>query len=316
MDWNALTIETSSEAVDAVSNMLMTAGAEGVAIDDAADYQQELKTATGEWLDPQTIPHRQSGAAVTGYFAPSHNLVELQTELAAKVAQLPSFGLAKGTGKITLAAVREKDWANTWKQYYHPVRVTRYLTVVPQWLDYSPSQPGELLITLDPGMAFGTGTHPTTQLMLQLLEQAVRGGETVIDVGTGSGVLAIAATKLGSGLVLATDVDAVAVANAQANIALNPGVAVTVQASDLLTDVTTQADLVLANILAEVLVPLIPQVPAHLTAHGRLLLSGIFYDKIDLIRATLQDNGFQVDETARLGDWYGVAASLQKPVSE
>lgn len=315
MDWNALTIETSSEAVDAVSNMLMTAGAEGVAIDDAADYQQEVKTPTGEWLDPGSIPHRQSGAAVTGYFALSHNLVELQTELAAKVAQLPSFGLAKGTGKITVAAVQEQDWANTWKQYYHPVRVTRYLTVVPQWLDYTPTQSGEQLITLDPGMAFGTGTHPTTQLVLQLLEQTVRGGETVIDVGTGSGVLAIAATKLGSGPVLATDVDAVAVANAQANIAMNPGVAVTVQASDLLQDVTGQADLVLANILAEVLVPLIPQVPAHLTAHGRLLLSGIFYDKIDLIRATLQDNGFQVDETAQLGDWYGIAASLTKPVN-
>ncbi|MBF5066355.1 methyltransferase, partial [Salmonella enterica subsp. enterica serovar Istanbul] len=112
--------------------------------------------------------------------------------------------------------------ADVWKKYYHPLRVSRFLTIVPKWEHYTPQQPDELVLTLDPGMAFGTGTHPTTQLMLSLLESLVRGGETMIDVGTGSGILAIAAERLGVSQILATDVDEIAVKNAQANIVLNP----------------------------------------------------------------------------------------------
>jgi ribosomal protein L11 methyltransferase len=166
---------------------------------------------------------------------------------------------------------------------------------------------------LDPEMAFGTGSHPTTALMLQLLEAYIRGGEQMIDVGTGSGILAIAARRLGVSAVLATDVDDIAVANAEANLALNPVDQITVQANDLLTGITTQADIVCANILAEVLVPLIPQVPSVLKPGGVCLLSGIYYDKEATIKESLAAAGLTVVEERRRGEWLAFAAKVVTP---
>ncbi len=312
-DWIALTIETSTEAVDAVANFLMEAGAAGIAIDDSADYQTAVITATGEWLDPDSIAHRQTGAGVTGYFAPHTHLGELKQTLAARVAQLPAFGLDKGSGEIKVDDVAQADWANEWKQYYHPLRISRFVTVVPDWLDYQPKQANELIIRLDPEMAFGTGSHPTTALMLTMLETIIRGGEAMIDVGTGSGILAIAARQLGVSTVLATDVDEIAVANAEANLALNPVDHIQVVANDLLEGINQQADIICANILAEVLFPLIPQLPARLRPAGQILLSGIYYDKEEAIKAALQAVGLTVVETRHMGDWVGLVAKVVTP---
>ncbi|WP_461212806.1 50S ribosomal protein L11 methyltransferase [Lacticaseibacillus sp. GG6-2] len=312
-DWIALTIDTSTEAVEAVANFMMEAGAAGVAIDDSADYRRTVITKTGEWLDPDSIPHRQSGAGVTGYFAPHTHLGELKQTLAARVAQLPSFGLAKGTGEISVDDIAQANWANQWKQYYHPLRITRYLTVVPDWLDYTPQQVGEVIVRLDPEMAFGTGSHPTTALMLQMLETIIRGGESMIDVGTGSGILAIAARQLGVADILATDVDEIAVANAEANLALNPVDHIRVIANDLLSGIDQQADIICANILAEVLLPLIPQLPARLRAQGVVLLSGIYYDKEQAIVAALEQVGLTVVASRHSGDWVGLAAKVVTP---
>lgn len=312
-DWLALTIETSTEAVEAVANFMMEADAVGIQIDDSADYQTEFKTATGEWFDPKSIAHRTTGAAVTGYFAPHTHLGELKSTLAARVAQLPSFGLAPGTGKISVDDIAQTNWANEWKKYYHPLRVSRFLTVVPDWLTYTPQQAGEISIRLDPDMAFGTGSHPTTSLMLQLLEASIRGGEEMIDVGTGSGILAIAARQLGVKHVLATDVDDIAVANAEANLALNPVDHIDVIANDLLAGIDAQADIICANILAEVLLPLIPQLPARLAANGLVLLSGIYYDKEAAIRTALDEAGLTVVEARHRGDWVALLAKVVAP---
>lgn len=308
--WFEIAVETSSEAVDAVANFLMTEGASGIQIEDAADFRGPQKTGHGVQFDPATVPHRQRGAKVSGYFTGRRNPAELVSTLQARVVQLPSFGLAEGLGTVTAHSLAQADWANEWKKYYHPLRITRFLTIVPAWLDYQPQQAGELVMRLDPDMAFGTGSHPTTVLMLRLLEAQVRGGETMIDVGTGSGVLALAARMLGAKQVLATDVDAAAVANAKANLALNDSAGIQVIANNLLQGVTLQADLVAANILADVLTPLIPQVPTVLKPHGRLLLSGIYYDKAAAIQTVLKQSGLRVLEQAQLGDWIALVAGF------
>lgn len=310
-DWTALTVTTSTEAVEAVSNILMEAGAVGIQIKDAADFKKETIDAHGTWFDPATVPHLATGAQVIGYFEPATSLIEKRDHLASQVKALAQFGLDPGAATVTLADVRQQDWADVWKKYYHPLRVSRFLTIVPKWEHYTPQQPDELVLTLDLGMAFGTGTHPTTQLMLSLLESLVRGGETMIDVGTGSGILAIAAERLGVSQILATDVDEIAVKNAQANIALNPVSHITVKANDLLQGLTVSADLIVANILAEVLVPLIPQVPSRLNPHGHFLLAGIIAEKADLIRQTLQDNGFTIAQRRDAGGWVAFDAVLK-----
>lgn len=289
MDWIKLTVTTTNEASEAVINLLMENGAGGVEIDDSDLSQVELAT----------------------YFQAQAGLVELLPELEQKIAQLREFGLDPGKGTVELAELDDDSWADVWKKYYHPVRLTRYLTIVPSWESYTPETTDEKVIKLDPGRAFGTGTHPTTKLALQALETVVRGGETMIDVGTGSGVLSIAAKYFGVAQIVAYDVDAEAVKAAEENLALN-GMqeAITVGANDLLAGIKTKVELITANILAEIIVPLIPQAYECLKPGGIFITSGIIADKKDLIASELEAKGFVIDQILNIKDWYSIIAHM------
>lgn len=312
MDWTAIKVITSSEAVEAVSYILTDMGAQGVQIEDAADFENlhEGKYGDhGEFIDPSSIPHRKSGAAVSGYFPQNVFVPELLPIIHQRVAKLKDYGLNPGENDVSAATVDNQQWATVWQKYYHPLRVTNQLTIVPQWEEYQPADPKEKLIFLDPGMAFGTGTHPTTRLMLEALEKTIVGNEYVIDVGTGSGVLSIAAKHLGAGKVDAYDIDEVAVNSAKKNLSLNPVAKdVKVGINSLLDGIHTQADLIVANILAEIIVPLIPQAYENLKPGGKFLVSGIIDDKASLIRQRLQERGFVIDDEQQMKDWHGMIA--------
>lgn len=310
MDWTAIKVVTSSEAVEAVSYILTDEGAEGVQIEDSADFKNITPGKYGEVVDPATIPHRQSGAAVTGYFPQNVFVPELIPTIRQRVAKLASFDLDPGENDVTAEVVDNEKWATVWQKYYHPLRVTDQLTIVPKWEEYNPSDPNEKLIFLDPGMAFGTGTHPTTRLMLEALEKVVTGDEYVIDVGTGSGVLSIAAKQLGAGKIDAYDIDDVAVRSAKKNLDLNPVANdVHVGVNSLLDGIANaNADIIVANILAEIIVPLIPQAFANLKPGGKFLVSGIIDDKASLIRQKLTDQGFVIDDEQQMKDWHGMIA--------
>ncbi|MRN07567.1 50S ribosomal protein L11 methyltransferase [Lactobacillus sp. 0.1XD8-4] len=316
MDWTAVKVITTSEAVEAVSYILTDEGAQGVQIEDAADFQELHKGKygnRGEFIDPSSIPHRQSGAAVTGYFPQDIFVPELLPTIHQRVAKLSDYGLNPGENKVSAEVVDNQKWATVWQKYYHPLRVTNQLTIVPQWEAYHPEDQREKLIYLDPGMAFGTGTHPTTRLMLEALEKVITGNEYVIDVGTGSGVLSIAAKLLGAGKIDAYDIDEVAVNSAKKNLALNPDAqGVHVGINSLLDGIHTQADIVVANILAEVIVPLIPQAYVNLRPGGKFLVSGIIDDKASLIRRKLREQGFVIEDEQQMKDWHGMIAS--KPI--
>ena len=316
MDWTAVKVITSSEAVEAVSYILTDMGAQGVQIEDAADFENlnEGKYGDhGEFIDPASIPHRKSGAAVSGYFPQNVFVPELLPTIYQRVAKLRDYGLNPGENDVSAATVDNQQWATVWQKYYHPLRVTDQLTIVPQWEEYEPADPKEKLIFLDPGMAFGTGTHPTTRLMLEALEKTIAGNEYVIDVGTGSGVLSIAAKHLGAGKVDAYDIDEVAVNSAKKNLALNPVANdVKVGVNSLLDGIHTQADLIVANILAEIIVPLIPQAYENLKPGGKFLVSGIIDDKAPLIRQKLQEQGFVIDDEQQMKDWHGMIT--HKPI--
>ena len=316
MDWTAVKVITSSEAVEAVSYILTDMGAQGVQIEDAADFanlHEEKYGDHGEFIDPSSIPHRKNGAAVSGYFPQNVFVPELLPTIYQRVAKLRDYGLNPGENDVSAATVDNQQWATVWQKYYHPLRVTDQLTIVPQWEEYEPADPKEKLIFLDPGMAFGTGTHPTTRLMLEALEKTIVGNEYVIDVGTGSGVLSIAAKHLGAGKVDAYDIDEVAVNSAKKNLALNPVAKdVKVGVNSLLDGIHTQADLIVANILAEIIVPLIPQAYENLKPGGKFLVSGIIDDKAPLIRQKLQEQGFVIDDEQQMKDWHGMIT--HKPI--
>lgn len=311
MKWTEVTVSTSNEAVEAVSNILMEAGASGVKIDDALDYQNLKPDRYGEIIDLDTIPHVTSGAQVSAYYPETVFVPEILPTIKQRVSQLSNFGLNPAPNEVSMTALSDEDWATAWKKYYHPVRVTRYLTIVPSWEDYQPAQSGELVLRLDPGRAFGTGTHPTTKLCLQALETVINGGEHLIDVGTGSGVLSIAAKAMGVGAVEAYDLDDVAVASAQTNLDLNPVAKdVKVAANDLLAGIDTQADIIVANILAEIIIPLVPQARQNLKRGGYFITSGIIDDKFQTVLTALTDAGFQIAQHTQMGDWHGIVAYL------
>lgn len=313
MEWHKVTVETTTAAVSAVSEILTTAGATGVEVMDAADPTHVEARTPDEVFDWSTIPHRENGAAVTAYYAVTAAFSRQLAEIQRRVQALPAAGFTRAAaGAVHTAQIQDEDWSTNWRQYYRPVQVTRWLTVVPAWSEDLPDDDRVQVIRMDPGEAFGTGTHPTTQLSLQLLEILLRPGDDVIDVGTGAGILSIAAKLFGAGDVLATDVDDQALKVARRNIKLNPGASdIRLQPADLLTNVQGTADVIVANILTEVLLPLIPQLPAHLRPHGTVILAGIYRDKIETITKALTAAGMAVTLTLTNTEWYAVAAQRE-----
>ncbi|MGG5304971.1 ribosomal protein L11 methyltransferase [Enterococcus pernyi] len=312
MKWNEVKIETASEAVEAVANILMEAGASGVAIEDSLDVENFKSDPYGEILTKEDFTTIEEGAIVMAYFPETIFLPEILPFIKERVTKLPEFGLAIGKNIVTVSEVEESNWATAWKKYYHPVRITRLLTVVPSWESYQTTDPLEKIITLDPGMAFGTGTHPTTSLTLQALESTLRGGETLLDVGTGSGVLSIAAKYLGAKEVYAYDLDEVAVRSAKENMDLNEVAKdVHVSANDLLKGIESESDVIVANILADIILLMIPDAWRLLKQTGTLIVSGIIEEKKEMVLTAMEEQGFVVDQVFQQKDWYAIM--LKKP---
>ncbi|MGX6980013.1 50S ribosomal protein L11 methyltransferase [Vagococcus elongatus] len=315
MNWTEIKVKTESEAVEAVSNILMEAGASGVAIEDAADLTAYSEDKLGEYIDKHEIIHIREGANVMAYFPETIFLPEILPHIESQIAQLPEFGLNIGLGEVTTSEVEEKDWATSWKKYYHPVPVSRFLTIVPEWEAYTPRHDDERVIVMDPGMAFGTGTHPTTLLSLQALEVTLRGGERVLDVGTGSGILSIAAKHFGAEEVQAFDLDDVAVAAAKRNLDLNPIASdVTVSANDLLENISMTADVIVANILPHIILRMVGDAWNLLEEGGKLIVSGIILAKEGEILEEMFSQGFELLQKFEQQEW--LALVFEKPVQD
>lgn len=309
--WQELTITVSREAEEAASNILIELGSQGVAIDDSADYLGEAGPF-GEVL-PQV--KQLNTVAITAYYPETVNLEMIRQEVKERLTQLRDFGLEIGETQLTTQQLAEEDWADNWKKYFEPARITHDLTIVPSWTDYE-AGPSEKVIKLDPGMAFGTGTHPTTKMSLFALEQVLRSGEIVLDVGTGSGVLSIASSLLGAKEIFAYDLDDVAVRVAQENIALNAGTEnIHVAAGDLLKGVDIEADVIVANILADILVNLTDDAYRLLKDEGYLIMSGIISEKWNLVRESAEVAGFFLETHMIQGEWNACVFKKTKEIS-
>jgi len=291
--WNAISIQVAANWQEPVVAILTVAGAIGIAVAERFD------DAINSTVD------------VTGYFPYVIPLTELLININQKLTalkediNLPDFA-------ISTAAIGADDWAIAWQPYYQPARISHDFTIVPSWDNSYQATGREMVIRLDPGTAFGTGTHPTTKLAIYALEQVMRGGETVIDVGTGSGVLAVAAAHLGAVKVFAFDNDDAAVQIARENIARNGYADQTlISTNNLLSGINVSANIIVANILADVLLLLIDDATALLYPNGYLILSGIFYDKIDEIITVAERAGLSLDTRMSQGDWH--CAIFQKP---
>lgn len=309
MHWTELSIHTTNEAVEAISNILHEAGASGVVIEDAAEFAKERENVFGEIyaLDEKDFP--KEGVIVKAYLSESSFLNETIEDIKLAITNLANFNIDVGHNVVTIKEVDEEDWATAWKQYYHPVKISERFTIVPTWEDYTPVDSDELIIELDPGMAFGTGTHPTTVMCLQALEKVVAPDNTVIDIGTGSGVLSIGAAMLGAKHVHALDLDEVAVRSARENITLNKvDDKIAVQQGNLLDTVKAPADVVVANILAEVILSFTDDAFSIVKPGGLYVTSGIIGAKKDAVKEALQASGFIIEEVLMMEDWVAIIA--------
>ncbi|CAH0300714.1 50S ribosomal protein L11 methyltransferase [Peribacillus simplex] len=309
MKWSEFAIQTTNEAVEPVSNILHEAGASGVVIEDPLELVKERENVFGEiyHLNPDDYP--DEGVVIKAYLPVNSFLGDTIDAIKESINNLLLFDIDLGKNVVSISEVNEEEWATAWKKYYNPVKISERFTIVPTWEDYTPVSSDELIIELDPGMAFGTGTHPTTVMCIQALERTVQPGDLVVDVGTGSGVLSIAAALLDAKQIQSLDLDEVAVQSAKQNVELNNVQdKVSVSQGNLLDGVNEQADIVVANILAEVIMRFTDDVAKVVKPGGYFIASGIIQTKKQDVKEAIIASGFTIEETILMEDWVAIIA--------
>ena len=296
MDWTDLKITVPAAHAQAAQDIATGISGGGIYIEDYRDLEQQVEAiAHVDLIEQDLLDKRRDEVAVHLYVAPDENAAEIADLLRDRLAR------AEVPYRLDSAGVREEDWQNSWKQYYHAMDIGRRLAIVPSWERYDTDR---TVITLDPGMAFGTGTHETTALCLEVLDEVIAGGERVLDIGTGSGILAIAALKLGAAAAEGVDIDPMCVRTAGENAALN-GVAdrLTVLVGDLSDKATGTYDVICANIVANAIKALAPSAAPLLKEGGVFMASGVIDEREAEVAAALEAAGFTLTETKRKNGW-------------
>ena len=301
-NWLEVTVITSSEAVEAVTGLFYNVGVKSVSIEDYQDVVfKKNHPMFGDFFDEKVFTANE-GAVVKGYFKECGEFDEYLSYIKEGIEGLKNFGIDKGEGLVIVNKVNEEDWENNWKKYYKPIKIGNKIVVKPLWEEYEKKE-GEVIVELDPGMAFGTGTHETTRMCIKALEDYVKEDSIIFDIGTGSGILAIAASKLGAKEVIGVDLDPVAVEAAKKNISLNDLSSIKVLEGNLMEVVEGKADIVVANLLAEIVIELCEDVRQFIKKDGLFISSGIIREKEQLVIDKLVDSGFKIVDRIYDGEW-------------
>ena len=311
MDWMEYTVLTTTEASDLISQILMDAGSTGTMIEDKNDVALNQRPE-GRWdiIDEAIAQRIGDDVKVTGYYEVDEKLRDRVMHIESELRRIRGLDLGMDLGKLETRthSVAEEDWTESWKKAFRPFRLGEHMVIKPSW-ETVETRPGDHVIEIDPGMAFGTGTHETTGMCVKLVEKYVKPGDSCIDIGTGTGILAIAAAHMGAGHVLATDLDAVAVRVAAENVKINGFEGkIDVRCGDLLEVVDEQADVVIANIIADVIIGLAAPVKPYVKEGGVFICSGIAVNRLDDVLDALKAAGYQVMDAVIQGEWSAVAA--------
>ena len=300
--WTKLTVTgKTNDLNDIVAVMSMLDN--GLMIEDYSDFS--LNGMYGELVDESILNADRDTVKVSLFVPEERNPLEYREFLETR---LPALGIE---GTIDLEGMNEDDWAESWKQYYKPVPLGK-VTIVPAWEDYT-AREGEIIIRMDPGMAFGTGTHETTRLVIRLMQDELKGGERLLDVGTGSGILSICASKLGAASCNAYDIDPVAVKVARDNVEADGCTNITVGVSDLLRGVDLSGgkyDFCVANIVADIIIRMLPDIKDYLKVGAPLILSGIINERAEEVRVAIKAHGFTLEKEINENDWVGMLVRI------
>ena len=312
MEWIEVSIETTTEATEAVSSILYDAGVSGVVIEDPNDLIfNKGEENSWDYVDESIFENPYEGAVVKAYLPETSDLTDKIELIRRSVGLLPQYGLDIGKGEITTIEVHEEDWSQAWKKYYKTTQIGKRILVKPTCEDYH-NDSNQLVIEMDPGMAFGTGTHETTMMCVIELENYVQSRSTVFDIGCGSGILGIAAAKLGAQKVIAVDIDKVAIDVTTQNVKHNAVEdIVDIRQGNLMEVVKEKADIVVANIIAEVIILMSKDIKGFLAKDGVFIASGIILEKIDAVNESLIANGLDIVKVKKMGEWAVIVSKMK-----
>ncbi|MDR3348885.1 MAG: 50S ribosomal protein L11 methyltransferase [Acidaminococcales bacterium] len=302
MDWLEVAVPAVYAATEAVADIFVQLGAGGTAIEDPRELNFHIKS--GLWDCTDLKEAADTGVAIVKAYWPEDGRIKDRLSVLDKRLALVGERVPGAiAGKISFCRVKEEDWENSWKQYFHPVRIGQRIVIKPSWEGYA-AKDGDIIIHIDPGMAFGTGTHHSTCLCAEKLEQIIRPGQTVFDAGTGSGILSLLCARLGAERITAVDSDPVAVAVARENVRLNALTdKINVLEGDLLAPAKGRADVIAANITADVIKRLLPAAARKLKPSGVFLAGGILSGRADEIIAAAGAAALAADEVVEREGW-------------
>lgn len=317
MKWTKFSLETTTEAVDLISSMLHDIGIEGIEIEDNIPLSEEDMKKM--FVDILPIIQEDDGVAkVNFYLDPEDTIDDITLKIEEGLKDISQF-VSVGSGQITVSETKDIDWVNNWKQYFKPFKIDDTIVIKPTWETLKDINENDLVIEIDPGTAFGTGAHETTKLCIIAIKQYMKPDSVVLDAGSGSGILSIIANKLGAKEVLGIDIDEHAtdysIENAKINnIDIEEGLFNFVT-GNIIEDGGIRAkiglekyDIVVANILADVIIPLSDVIGENLKHGGIFITSGIINTKEDAVRAALVKNNFIIEEVKHMGDWVSFVA--------
>lgn len=308
--WNEIKIVLKEEDLEYIQGVLYTMDVKGISIEDPSDILgREQGPLTWDFADINIFEYGKDKAVVKAYFNIDVDVKEVISEIRDKVEKAKALGVDIGAYEIFSEEVNEKDWANEWKKYYKPIKVGEKFVVKPLWEEYV-AKGDEIILHMDPGMAFGTGTHETTRMCLEAIEDYMKQDTRVFDIGTGSGILAIGASKLGAKDVVGVDLDIVAVDSAKENVGYNKLDNVEILHGNLMDVVEGTADIIVANIIAEIILVLIDDVKKMINENGVFISSGIIREKEAVVTQALLEKGFRIIEVRREGEWVCIVSEV------
>lgn len=318
MKWTKVTVETTTEATDMLSFTLGEYGVEGIEVEDKIPLSEEDKKAMYIDILPELLLD-DGVAEISCYIDDKIDVENLCNYIGEQLKEMSSY-MSVGSGKITIGETEDKDWINNWKEFFHPFRLEDNIVIQPTWTEIADAKEDDIVIYIDPGTAFGTGSHETTKLCISNLKKYIKKdcSTDVLDVGCGSGILSIIAMKLGARKVYGIDIDELAVKASKENLILNKisEDCYDIVKGDVIGDrefaesvaQIGKYDIVVANILADVIIPLSAVIRPFMKENGVFITSGIINTKEEAVKEALMKNGFEIVDISYMGEWVSIVA--------
>lgn len=312
MNWNEISVSTTTLAVEIISNIFIESGSKGVMIEDPSDFHlQGQDPLAWDYMEKEVFDFGHEDVRVIGYFSSEEDINEKISEIEKRLDYVKSLDLDTGTLEIYKREVKQENWENEWKKYFNVQKVSNSIVIKPSWEEYTAKE-GEKIIDIDPGMAFGTGTHETTRMCINAIEKYMNKGDSLIDIGCGSGILSIAAAHLGAEKVIAVDLDKLAVKVSKENVDLNGfSNTIDVRYGDLTDVIEEKADVIVANIIADIIAKLSENIADFMKDSGYFISSGIINDKKDFVIGKLKENNFDIIEEKNDGEWNCIVSKVK-----